>query len=330
MNVCRHPKCSVVPSKKYLATGFCHEHQRPDRMRDSGKVKSRLLEVIESGGDIFQPPKPKKPKPVSPSLKPDDEMVAKIREMKHKENPTPEDVEWFKDVASKNFMLAINVAPSMPTDAIIEAYQNSGKSFSFKKLLSLAKTLVKAGHDSEKVKLLFDTELKPSEAGKYNALFRRVQPIHRNTNLKTLGGFDEVLAADRWETREFVYRRMEQLTPEQWDMVDPKVWLPEMVDSAWERDDQVFCTPRDFEAETVANRIAEKGNVCESCGATNIEVSADHLVPRALGGNSTAANLRLMCPPCNFRKGSVFDPLWLEELYENPDWCPTPKHLSRI
>lgn len=34
-------------------------------------------------------------------------------------------------------------------------------------------------------------------------------------------------------------------------------------------------------------------------------VTVDHIVPIALGGETSPRNLQLMCPPCNFLKGNL-------------------------
>lgn len=45
------------------------------------------------------------------------------------------------------------------------------------------------------------------------------------------------------------------------------------------------------------------GGRCVDCGAT-FELQFDHVIPVALGGASTAANLQVLCGPCNRRKGA--------------------------
>lgn len=42
---------------------------------------------------------------------------------------------------------------------------------------------------------------------------------------------------------------------------------------------------------------------CVKCG-THKELSADHIYPEALGGETTFENLQTMCMPCNRRKGT--------------------------
>ncbi|MBO9532459.1 MAG: HNH endonuclease [Solirubrobacteraceae bacterium] len=46
------------------------------------------------------------------------------------------------------------------------------------------------------------------------------------------------------------------------------------------------------------------GGRCVECG-TDFDLQYDHVIPIALGGASTAANLQLLCGPCNRRKGAA-------------------------
>ncbi|NVZ11219.1 HNH endonuclease [Allochromatium humboldtianum] len=43
---------------------------------------------------------------------------------------------------------------------------------------------------------------------------------------------------------------------------------------------------------------------CAYCGATNVPLEIEHIVPRARGGSDRVSNLTLACRPCNQRKGS--------------------------
>lgn len=49
--------------------------------------------------------------------------------------------------------------------------------------------------------------------------------------------------------------------------------------------------------------LARDGHRCRNCGSAR-HVVVDHVVPRALGGRNTMANLQALCTRCNIRKGS--------------------------
>jgi 5-methylcytosine-specific restriction endonuclease McrA len=46
------------------------------------------------------------------------------------------------------------------------------------------------------------------------------------------------------------------------------------------------------------------GGRCVECGSS-FEIQYDHVIPVALGGASTAANLQILCAPCNRAKGAA-------------------------
>lgn len=43
---------------------------------------------------------------------------------------------------------------------------------------------------------------------------------------------------------------------------------------------------------------------CSYCGATEIPLQVDHIVPRSRGGSNRVGNLTLACEPCNLKKGT--------------------------
>jgi len=51
--------------------------------------------------------------------------------------------------------------------------------------------------------------------------------------------------------------------------------------------------------------VERDASTCYLCGKvlTDAEITLDHVIPLARGGNHTEANLRVACRPCNSRKG---------------------------
>ncbi|MBX3026694.1 HNH endonuclease [bacterium] len=49
------------------------------------------------------------------------------------------------------------------------------------------------------------------------------------------------------------------------------------------------------------------GGRCRNCGSRR-DLHFDHVVPRAWGGASVAANVELLCRDCNLRKGARLAP----------------------
>jgi len=50
--------------------------------------------------------------------------------------------------------------------------------------------------------------------------------------------------------------------------------------------------------------LAKWGHRCAYCGATNVRLEQEHLIPRSRGGSDRVTNLTIACRPCNERKGS--------------------------
>lgn len=54
---------------------------------------------------------------------------------------------------------------------------------------------------------------------------------------------------------------------------------------------------------TRRNVIRRDKRVCQYCGCRHGDMTTDHVIPRALGGEDTWENLVCACPACNARKG---------------------------
>ena len=50
--------------------------------------------------------------------------------------------------------------------------------------------------------------------------------------------------------------------------------------------------------------LARDNHTCQLCGATDVPMHVDHIVPRVAGGTSDMDNLQALCVPCNLAKGS--------------------------
>jgi 5-methylcytosine-specific restriction endonuclease McrA len=59
-----------------------------------------------------------------------------------------------------------------------------------------------------------------------------------------------------------------------------------------------------FTAEEFAALCAAYGGRCLACGLEQTRLTADHVVPVALGGASDISNIQPLCQPCNSRKGT--------------------------
>jgi len=50
--------------------------------------------------------------------------------------------------------------------------------------------------------------------------------------------------------------------------------------------------------------LAKWGRACVYCGATNVPLQVEHIVPKSRGGSDRVSNLALACEPCNRRKNN--------------------------
>ncbi len=55
----------------------------------------------------------------------------------------------------------------------------------------------------------------------------------------------------------------------------------------------------------VREYLLEKwGRACVYCGATDVPLQVEHIMPKSRGGSNRMSNLTLACPPCNLTKGT--------------------------
>ncbi|MFD6400706.1 HNH endonuclease [Nocardia sp. NPDC060249] len=85
------------------------------------------------------------------------------------------------------------------------------------------------------------------------------------------------------------------------ELVAYGLWIER--DTGWEFRDQ---RPLERDHIPIATRravFARDGHQCVHCGATE-DLSLDHIYPWSRGGEDTVDNLRVLCRPCNSRKGA--------------------------
>ena len=59
-----------------------------------------------------------------------------------------------------------------------------------------------------------------------------------------------------------------------------------------------------YEAELWEYLLEKFGRKCFYCGAKNIPLEKEHILPKSKGGTNRASNLTLSCRPCNIKKGN--------------------------
>lgn len=57
--------------------------------------------------------------------------------------------------------------------------------------------------------------------------------------------------------------------------------------------------------------VQRDGEGCRYCGASNDDMTLDHVIPRSRGGPDDISNLALACRPCNSSKGARTPQEWL-------------------
>jgi uncharacterized protein YdaU (DUF1376 family) len=56
--------------------------------------------------------------------------------------------------------------------------------------------------------------------------------------------------------------------------------------------------------------LERDGNACVYCGASDIPLQLDHIIPRSRGGSDVPENLAACCKPCNTSKGARTPEEW--------------------
>jgi 5-methylcytosine-specific restriction endonuclease McrA len=59
--------------------------------------------------------------------------------------------------------------------------------------------------------------------------------------------------------------------------------------------------------------FSRDGRMCQICGTDEGEMHIDHIIPRKSGGTHDLDNLRVLCKPCNLRKGALNDGVFLAQ-----------------
>lgn len=72
-------------------------------------------------------------------------------------------------------------------------------------------------------------------------------------------------------------------------------------------------------AQAYRARIRGGLETCRACGAGGANLTWGHLVARARGGRVNAANVTILCEPCNLRQGTATWG-WLRPLVAEPDF----------
>jgi 5-methylcytosine-specific restriction endonuclease McrA len=64
-----------------------------------------------------------------------------------------------------------------------------------------------------------------------------------------------------------------------------------------------YVRPASHPAFTRFNLFLRDRFTCQYCTATGVELTFDHVIPRAYGGRTTWENVTTACAPCNLKKG---------------------------
>ncbi|HRW94176.1 MAG TPA: HNH endonuclease, partial [Thermotogota bacterium] len=65
--------------------------------------------------------------------------------------------------------------------------------------------------------------------------------------------------------------------------------------------------------------LEKRGRKCAYCGAENVPLEIEHIVPRSKGGSNRLDNLTIACRSCNQEKGGTLPKVWLKQLEAKGD-----------
>ena len=60
------------------------------------------------------------------------------------------------------------------------------------------------------------------------------------------------------------------------------------------------------------------GRICRYCGSDEEPLHIDHIIPRKVGGTHDLDNLQVLCKPCNLRKSSKDEGVFLAQTATPP------------
>jgi len=69
------------------------------------------------------------------------------------------------------------------------------------------------------------------------------------------------------------------------------------------RNERIKSNGGEIDVQDWINLCSHYGNKCLCCGAENIEITLDHVIPLSCGGTNTIDNVQPLCRVCNSRKG---------------------------
>jgi uncharacterized protein YdaU (DUF1376 family) len=94
-------------------------------------------------------------------------------------------------------------------------------------------------------------------------------------------------------------------------------WRSEEVEAALEAERRKQAALRDLQGRDEYRRyraivFERDGEMCAYCGAVDVPLQLDHVVPRSRGGSDQPFNLTPACRPCNSSKGARTPQEWLQ------------------